>query len=59
MTKMPDTDPTPMPDRDPEQEKVIEVKKDAQKRSDAGKLDSDTAEAMGAFVNKNIEDGGA
>ena len=56
---MPDTDPTPKPDRDPEQERVIQLKKEAQKRSEAGHLHSDTAEALDAFVNKNIEDDGA
>jgi hypothetical protein len=59
MTNMPDTDPTPKPDRDPEQERVIELKKGAQKQSDAGHLDSDSSVALDAFVNKNIEDHGA
>jgi hypothetical protein len=57
MTKMPNTDPTPKPDRDPEQERVIQLKKE--ERSEAGHPDSDTAEALDAFVNKNIEDDGA
>jgi hypothetical protein len=59
MTKMPDTDPTPKPDRDPDQDRVIQLKKDAQKRSEAGPPDSDTAEALDTFVNKEIEDDGA
>jgi hypothetical protein len=59
MTKTPDTDPTPKPDRDPEQEQVIQLKKEAQKRSEAGHLDSDSSEALDAFVNDNIEDDGA
>ena len=59
MTEMPDTDPTPKPDRDPEQERVIQLKKDAQKRSETGLPVSDTAEALDTFVNKEIEDDGA
>ena len=59
MTKMPDADTTAKPDRDPEQERVILLKKEAQKRSEAGHLDSDTAEAFDGFVTKNIEDDGA
>lgn len=55
MTKMADTDPNPKPDRDTKQERIIQSKKEAQERRDAHELDSETAEAMDAFVNKNIE----
>jgi len=60
MTKMPDTDPTPKPDRDSEQEKVIEVKRDTQKRSDAGEPDTDEAEQIKQFREdaQELIDGG-
>ena len=60
MTEMPDTDATPKPDRDPEQEKVIEVKKDSQKRSDAGELDTDETEQIKQFREdaQELIDGG-
>jgi hypothetical protein len=60
MTKMPDTDPTPKPDRDPEQEKVIEVKQDAQKRSDAGEPGTAEAEQIKQFREdaQELIDGG-
>ncbi len=59
MTKMPDINPTPKPDRVSNQERVIEEKREAQKPADAGHLDSDTTEALDAFVRKSIKDGGA
>ncbi len=60
MTKMPDTDPTAKPDRDPEQEKVFEVKRDAQKRSDAGEPATDEAEQIKQFREdaQELIDGG-
>ena len=60
MTNMPDTDPTSKPDRDPEQEEVIEVKKDAQKRSDAGVPGTDEAEQIKQFREdaQELIDGG-
>ena len=60
MTNMPDTDPTPKPDRDPDQERVIEVKKDAQKRSDAGVPGTDEAEQIKQFREdaQELIDGG-
>jgi hypothetical protein len=60
MTKMPDSDPSPKPDRDPAQEKVIEVKKDAQRRSDAGAPKTDEAEQVKQFRDdaQELIDGG-
>jgi len=37
MPKVPDTDPTPKPDRQPDQEQIIKVKA-VQKRIDVGEL---------------------
>jgi hypothetical protein len=59
MTKMPHTNPAPQPDRDPEQERVIQLKKEAQQRNEADHPDSDSAEALDTFLNKNLEDDGA
>lgn len=49
MIEVPATDPTPKPDCDPEQERAIQVKKDAQKRRDAGEQDTDEAEQIKQF----------
>ncbi len=60
MKKMPDTDPIPKPERDPKQEKVIEVKNDAQTRSDAGERTTDEAEQIKQFREdaQKLIDGG-
>ena len=38
MPKVPDTDPTPKPDRQPDQEQIIKVKSEVQKRVDTEEL---------------------
>jgi hypothetical protein len=60
MTKMPDTDPTPKPDRDPEQERIIQLKKEAQQRSEAGEPDTEEAEQIKQFREdaQELIDGG-
>jgi hypothetical protein len=60
MTKMPDTDLTPKPDRDPEQEKVIKENQDAQQRIDAGQSGTDDAELIKQFREdaQELIDGG-
>ena len=60
MSEMPDTNSTPKPDRDPEQEKIIEVRKDAKKRSDTGEVDTDEAEQIKQFREdaQELIDGG-
>ena len=60
MSEMPDTDATPKPDRDPKQENAIEVEKDAQKRSDAGELDTHEVEQAKQFRKdaQELIDGG-
>ena len=60
MSEMPDTNSTPKPDRDPEQEKIIEVRKDAKKGSDAGDSDTDEAENIKQFREdaQELIDGG-
>jgi hypothetical protein len=53
MTKMPDTGKTPKPDRDPEQEQVMDFRREVQKLIDAGELDPAMADdALDRLVRK-------